>query len=98
MSFARNLHLISDDHRSWLRVNHKFMRQISGHALYQELMPHCKTGGAFLYIDATGPKDQSPAHRFLRHLQNLRVPYLLKHEPRVRTSRIHSMPTATASA
>lgn len=95
MPFSRPLWLISDDTGSWLKVNHKFMRQIAGVALYQQLLPHCRTGGTFLYIDASGSGSNTPAHQFLRHLQKLQVAYTLSHEPRINRSRIHSFPLLT---
>jgi len=95
MAFHRSLFLITDSTGSWLKVPRKFASQICPQPLYEQLLTCSKGIGTYLFIDATGSGKCSPAHQFLRHLQQLHVPYQLSHEPpRHVRSRIHSLPSS----
>lgn len=100
MAFHRSLFLITDPTGSWLKVPRKFASQICPEALYEQLLLRSKGIGTYLFIDATGSGTSSPAHQFLRHLQQLHVPYQLSHEPPryTRSSRIHSLPASSSKA
>ena len=95
MAFHRSLFVITDSTGSWLKVPRKFVRQICPNPLYERMLAGSKGVGTYLFIDATGSGNSSPAHQFLRYLQQLHVPYLLSHEPpRQGRSRIHSLPSS----